>query len=57
MPVEASNYYGPYHTKPEYDHAFSNALSRTLGEGSGENFTTAARIYHVKEDSLHQAIY
>jgi hypothetical protein len=57
MPVEASNYYGPHNTKPEYDHAFNNALSWALGEGSGENFTAAARIYHIKEDSLRQAIY
>ena len=50
------NYYGPYPTKREYDLAFSDALLWALGEGSGENSTTAARIYHVKEDSLRRAI-
>jgi DNA-directed RNA polymerase subunit L len=52
MQVEASNYYGPHHTKPEYDHAFNNALSWALGKGSGENFAAPTRIYHIKEDSL-----
>jgi hypothetical protein len=55
--MEAPNYYGPHFTKAEYDSAFNNAFLWALGEGSGETPTTAARIYHVKEDSLRQAIY
>lgn len=55
--MEAPNYYGPHFAKQDYDRAFNNALQWTLGEGSEENPAVAARIYHVKEDSLRQTIY
>ena len=54
--MEAPNYYGPHFTKKDYYRAFNNALQWALGEGSEENPATAARIYHVKEDSLRQTI-
>jgi hypothetical protein len=49
--------YGPHMTKPEYDRAFNEARRWLLEEAPHEEPHIAARIYHVKEDSLRQSIY
>lgn len=53
MSVEASNYYGPHHTKSEYDHAFNNALlwaKKQLKErGIQARKDEKARLQHLKE--------
>ena len=51
-----SFYYGPHHTKQDYDRAFNSARLWAL-ENPEERVTAAARIYHVKEDSLRQSVH
>jgi len=49
---QSSSYYGPHHTKQDYDRAFSDARLWALGEGINKPPVTAAKIYHVKEEAL-----
>ena len=49
-------YYYPYKTKSDYDQAFNNARLWAL-ENNEEIALTAARLYHVKEQSLIKSVY
>jgi hypothetical protein len=49
-------YYYPHKTKSDYDQAFNNARLWAL-ENDEETALTAARLYHVKEQSLHKSVY
>ena len=57
--IESSNmsnyYYFPHVTKQDYDRAFENARKEALGQPDLSP-TSAARIYHVKEDSLRKLV-
>jgi hypothetical protein len=50
-----STYYGPHLTKDDYNCALNNARIWAL-EHPEETPTTAARIYHVKEDSIRKVV-
>ena len=50
-----SMYYGPHRTKQDYDCASNNARIWAL-ENPEEHPTVAARIYHVREDSIRKSI-
>jgi hypothetical protein len=53
----SSFYYGPHHTKQDYDRAFNEAQLWALGDGLGETDVAVAKIYHVKEDALCKSVY
>ena len=57
--IEASNisnyYYFPHVSKQDYDRAFENARKEAL-EHPDLSPTLAARIYHVREDSLRKSV-
>jgi hypothetical protein len=57
--MEASNvsnyYYFPHVTKQDYDRAFNSARNEALKDPDLST-TSAARIYHVKEDSLRKSV-
>ena len=54
--TRSTNYYGPHATKEEYNYAFNKARQWALGEGSKEQIATAAKMYHVKTDSLRKVV-
>jgi len=58
MDLIATNYYSIHATKLAYDHAFDEARQWVLNdqEGTIEGPTTAARIYHVKEEALRKSV-
>lgn len=51
----ATNYYQQHATKSAYDHAFAEARDWKIANPT-ELFTTAARIYSVKEEALKKSI-
>jgi hypothetical protein len=51
----SSYYYFPHITKQEYDRACNDARLWAL-ENPEEQPTAAARIYHVREDSLRKSV-
>jgi hypothetical protein len=57
--IESANisnyYYFPHVTKQDYDRAFENTRKEAL-EHPDLSPTSAARIYHVKEDSLRKSV-
>jgi hypothetical protein len=65
VPRPAWQPYGPHKTKPDYDRAFKEARHWILeerhlnkdGEEEQQLPYVAARIWHVKGDSLRQSIY
>jgi hypothetical protein len=48
-------YYFPHVSKEQYNRAFNRAREWAL-ENPKQQLTAAARIYHVKEDSLHKSV-
>ena len=53
--ASSNYYYFPHVTKEDYDRAFNNARKWAL-ENPEERPRAAARIYHVKEDSLRKSV-
>jgi len=57
-PYQPGYWYMPHRTKSDYDKAFAEARDWALSdEGIGEDSATAARIFHIKEDTLRQSIH
>jgi hypothetical protein len=55
--MDPTNYFDKHVTKCDYDRAFEEARLWALGEGLEESGITAARIFHVKEETLRKSIY
>ena len=49
-------YYYPHKTKSDYDQAFKTAREWAL-ETEEESSITAARLYHVREETLRKSVY
>jgi hypothetical protein len=58
--IEASNssnyFHFPHVTKQDYNRAFNNAHNNALKDPKLTP-TSAARIYHVKEEALHKSVF